>query len=128
MHHRQLFPSQAPAPFYGSQSLTYFFYLTVTHLLLSMCHNHKPLFLSHSHTLFFWVTVPNLFLCVTVTHLFLSVKHLARALHRLGSGHRSSGVWPFLFLRFRSAPLAAKKQAMEALEDFFSAPCRLRPS
>lgn len=61
-------------------------------------------------------------------YLFLSVKHFASALHKFGSGQRSSGVWPFLFFRFRSAPFAARKQAIEALEDFFSEPCRLNPS
>ena len=52
--------------------------------------------------------------------------HLVRALHRLGSGHKSSGVWLFLFFKVRSAPLAAKKQAIEA-DDFLSAPWLPRP-
>ena len=47
--------------------------------------------------------------------------HLVRALHKLGSGQRSSGVCPFLFFTDKSAPLAAKKHAMEA-EDFLSPP------
>ena len=47
--------------------------------------------------------------------------HLVSALQRLGSGQRSSGVWFFLFLSERSAPLAAKKHAIDA-EDFLSAP------
>ena len=49
------------------------------------------------------------------TYQLLSVWHLASTRHRLGSGHRSIGDWPFLFLALRSAPLAARKQAMEAL-------------
>jgi len=55
------------------------------------------------------------------------VKHLAKALQRLGSGHKSRGVWSFLFFKFKSAPLAARKQAMEPLEDLFSGPCKLNP-
>ena len=51
----------------------------------------------------------------------LSFWHLVSALQRLGSGQRSSGVWFFLFLSERSAPLAAKKHAIDA-EDFLSAP------
>ena len=52
--------------------------------------------------------------------------HFAKALQRFGSGQRSSGVWPFLFLMLRSAPLAARKHAIEA-EDFLSAPWDPRP-
>ena len=70
--------------------------------------------------------------CPTFHYTYISMKqlnyleefslwHLARALHRFGSGHRSRGVCPFLFFMFRSAPLAAKKHAIEA-EDFLSAP------
>ena len=51
----------------------------------------------------------------------LSFWHLVSALQRLGSGQRSSGVWFFLFLSVRSAPLAARKHAIDA-EDFLSAP------
>ncbi len=59
---------------------------------------------------------------ITVTYVgLLSFWHLVRALHKLGSGQRSRGVWFFLFLIARSAPLAARKHAMEA-EDFLSAP------
>ncbi len=45
----------------------------------------------------------------------LSEWHLAKTLQRLGSGQRSIGDWPFLFLALRSAPFAARKHAMEAL-------------
>lgn len=48
------------------------------------------------------------------------------ARQRLGSGQRSSGVRPFLFLMVKSAPLAAKKHAIEA-EDFLLAPCVPNP-
>ena len=44
---------------------------------------------------------------------------LVRALQRLGSGHRSKGVCPFLFLTPRLAPLAARKHAIDA-DDFLS--------
>lgn len=59
-------------------------------------------------------------------YLLFSLWHLARALHRLGSGHRSRGDWPFLLRMVRSAPLAARKQAMDAAL-FFSAPWVPKP-
>jgi len=68
-----------------------------------------------------WASTCVEYIYFIVTHVSLSLWHLARALHKLGSGHRSNGVCPFLFLMPRSAPLPAKKQAMEA-EDFLSAP------
>lgn len=55
-----------------------------------------------------------------------SLWHFCRALQRRGSGHKSSGVWPFLFLMLRSAPLDTRKHAMDALL-FFSAPSEPRP-
>lgn len=59
-------------------------------------------------------------------YLLFSLWHLARALQRLGSGHRSRGDWPFLLRMVRSAPLAARKHAMDAAL-FFSAPWVPRP-
>lgn len=56
----------------------------------------------------------------------LSLWHLANDLQRLGSGQRSKGVWPFLFFIFKSAPLAARKSAMDALL-FLSVPCVPKP-
>ena len=56
----------------------------------------------------------------------LSLWHLANDLQRLGSGQRSKGVCPFLFFIFRSAPLAARKSAMDALL-FLSVPCVPKP-
>lgn len=68
--------------------------------------------------------------CQTITlrdvYLLFSLWHLARALQRLGSGHRSSGDWPFLLRMVKSAPLAARKQAMDAAL-FFSAPWVPKP-
>lgn len=61
------------------------------------------------------------FMKINNTNLTFSLWHLASALQRLGSGQRSSGDWPFLFRMLRSAPLAAKKQAIDAAL-FFSAP------
>ena len=55
-----------------------------------------------------------------------SFRHLVSALHRFESGHKSSGVWLFLFFTVRSEPLAAKKQAMEA-DDLVYAPLLPRP-
>lgn len=55
------------------------------------------------------------------TNLTFSLWHFASALQRLGSGQRSSGDCPFLFRMLRSAPLAARKQAIDAAL-FFSAP------
>lgn len=67
-------------------------------------------------------------LCAFVSNssLSLSFWHLSKVLQRLGSGHRSRGVCPFLFLIVKSAPFAAKKQAMLA-DDFLSAPWLPRP-
>lgn len=59
-------------------------------------------------------------------YLLFSLWHLARALQRLGSGHRSRGDWPFLLRMVRSAPLAARKHAMDAAL-FFSAPWVPKP-
>ena len=61
------------------------------------------------------------FMKINNTNLTFSLWHFAKALQRLGSGQRSSGDWPFLFRMLRSAPLAAKKQAIDAAL-FFSAP------
>ena len=61
------------------------------------------------------------FMIINNTNLTFSLWHFASALQRLGSGQRSSGDWPFLFRMLRSAPLAAKKQAIDAAL-FFSAP------
>lgn len=47
-------------------------------------------------------------------------------LQRFGSGQRSSGVCPFLFFNSKSAPWAARKQAMNELL-FLSCPCAPRP-
>ena len=58
--------------------------------------------------------------------LIVSFWQLDNALQRFGSGHRSRGVCPFLFLTVRLAPLAAKKQAMDA-DDFLSDPWVPRP-
>lgn len=58
---------------------------------------------------------------INYTNLTFSLWHFASALQRFGSGQRSSGDWPFLFRMLRSAPLAAKKQAIDAAL-FFSAP------
>lgn len=59
-------------------------------------------------------------------YLLFSLWHLAKALQRLGSGHRSRGDWPFLLRMVKSAPLAARKQAMDAAL-FFSAPWVPKP-
>lgn len=59
-------------------------------------------------------------------YLLFSLWHLARALQRLGSGHRSRGDCPFLLRMVKSAPLAARKHAMDAAL-FFSAPWVPRP-
>lgn len=59
-------------------------------------------------------------------YLVFSLWHLAKALQRLGSGHRSRGDWPFLLRMVKSAPLAARKQAMDAAL-FFSAPWVPKP-
>lgn len=58
-----------------------------------------------------------------------SLWHLVRATRRFASGQRSRGVWPFLFLIFRSAPFPARKHAMVAEVFFLSLSCRsqLRP-
>lgn len=61
------------------------------------------------------------FMIINNTNLTFSLWHFASALQRFGSGQRSSGDWPFLFRMLRSAPLAAKKQAIDAAL-FFSAP------
>lgn len=50
-----------------------------------------------------------------ISLVFRSLQHSTKALHKFGSGHRSNGVCDFLFLMVRSAPLAAKKQAIVAL-------------
>ncbi len=63
---------------------------------------------------------------VSFTHLSRSLWYLARLLQRWGSGHKSKGDCPFLFLMFRSAPFAARKHAIDAL-DFLSAPGVPRP-
>lgn len=63
---------------------------------------------------------------ISISPLCLSLWHLVRVLHRLGSGQRSRGVWPFLFLIVRSAPFPAKKQAMLA-DDFLSEPWVPKP-
>lgn len=63
---------------------------------------------------------------VVYSNLCRSLWHLASALQRFGSGQRSRGDCPFLFFRFKSAPFAAKKQAIDAL-DFLSAPGVPRP-
>jgi len=60
------------------------------------------------------------------TNLCLSLWHFASALQRFGSGQRSRGDWPFLFFRFKSAPFAARKHAIDAL-DFLSVACDPRP-
>lgn len=59
-------------------------------------------------------------------YLLFSLWHLARALQRLGSGHRSRGDCPFLLRMVKSAPFAARKHAMDAAL-FFSAPWVPRP-
>lgn len=59
-------------------------------------------------------------------YLLFSLWHLARALQRLGSGHRSRGDCPFLLRMVKSAPLAARKHAIDAAL-FFSAPWVPRP-
>lgn len=59
-------------------------------------------------------------------YLLFSLWHLAKALQRLGSGHKSSGDWPFLLRMVKSAPFAARKQAMDAAL-FFSAPWVPKP-
>lgn len=59
-------------------------------------------------------------------YLLFSLWHLARALQRLGSGHKSRGDCPFLLRMVKSAPLAARKHAMDAAL-FFSAPWVPRP-
>ena len=70
---------------------------------------------------FFWILVIILVVHFYTTHLWLfSFWHLVKALHKLGSGHKSSGVWPFLFLTAKSAPLATKKQAI--LAELFLSP------
>lgn len=53
-------------------------------------------------TLTFWV-----FWCdpMSISPLCFSLWHFVSVLHRLGSGQRSRGVCPFLFLIVRSAPL-----------------------
>jgi hypothetical protein len=66
------------------------------------------------------ISSPRIRFCIWLLGAF-SFWHFDRALTRFGSGHRSSGVWFFLFFRLRSAPLAARKHAMDA-EDFLSAP------
>lgn len=53
--------------------------------------------------------------------LDVSTLHLLNADVSLGSGQRSRGVCPFLFLMCRSAPFDTRKHAMDALL-FFSAP------
>lgn len=63
---------------------------------------------------------------ISISPLCLSLWHLVNVLHRLGSGHRSNGVWPFLFFIVRSAPLPARKQAILA-DDFLSDPCVPKP-
>lgn len=60
------------------------------------------------------------------TYLLFSLWHLAKALQRLGSGQRSRGDWPFLLRMVKSAPFAARKQAMDAAL-FFSAPWVPKP-
>ena len=52
---------------------------------------------------------------VTTTNAYASLLALTRALHRLGSGHKSSGVWLSLFFMFKFAPFAARNWAIEAL-------------
>lgn len=63
---------------------------------------------------------------ISISPLCFSLWHLVRVLHKLGSGQRSRGVCPFLFLMVRSAPFPARKQAMLA-EDFLSEPWVPRP-
>lgn len=63
---------------------------------------------------------------ISISPLCLSLWHLVRVLHKLGSGQRSKGVWPFLFLIARSAPFPARKQAILA-EDFLSEPWVPKP-
>lgn len=60
-------------------------------------------------------------LYLNVTYLFLSRLQLVKARHRFGSGHRSNGLCPFLFLYVKSAPLAARNIDIDALL-FLSAP------
>lgn len=56
----------------------------------------------------------------------LSLWQVVRVLQRFGSGQRSKGVWPFLFFSSRSAPWAARKQAIKELL-FLSWPWVPRP-
>lgn len=63
---------------------------------------------------------------ISISPLCFSLWHFVRVLHKLGSGHRSNGVCPFLFLMVRSAPFPARKQAMLA-EDFLSEPWVPKP-